>query len=151
DNDNPDYVPPAQGAETQTLPAFDSRNASSTVYQYPNNSNNAAILHPWIVYMPIDPGQHRLLLLDTNLIHRRILDTTVFNADANVPQTVYFSDSLGLMRSLITRDEQLLVKDSIRIRLVHLSPDAGNVTLVVNKVSHFFDSTAYGTASSYID
>lgn len=149
DNDDPDYTPPPQGAASQTLPSFDSRGASSL--QFPNSSVNGGILQPWLLYMRVSSGQHRLLLLDTNLVHRRVLDTTVFNAVTDVPRTIYFSDSMGVFRSVVTRDEQKLVQDSIRIRLVHLAPDAGRVTLVVNKTVHFFDSTVYGSVSMYIN
>ncbi|MBN9379750.1 MAG: DUF4397 domain-containing protein [Chitinophagaceae bacterium] len=149
DNDDPDYTPPPQGAASQTLPSFDSRATSSL--QFPNSGTNAGILQPWILYMRVSSGQHRLLLLDTNLVHRRILDTTVFNAVTDVPRTIYFSDSMGVFRSVITRDEQKLLQDSIRIRLVDLSPDAGMVTLVVNKTGHFFYSAAYGSVSTYVN
>jgi hypothetical protein len=149
DNNDSDYVPPAQGAATQALPAFDSRSSNNIGFQFPNNGTNAGILQPWILYMQINPGAHSLLLVDTNLVHRRKLVTTSFTATTDVPQTIWFADSLGVFKTVISMDEQVLIQDSIRIRLAHFSPDAGRVFLTVNKQQSFFDSTDYGMVSAY--
>jgi hypothetical protein len=150
DNSDSNYQPPVMGAATQDLPCFDSRSFNGTIYQVPDIGSNFSQLQPWIMYMQVAPGVHNLLLADTDVVDRRVVTTASFAAAAGDPQTLYFTDSLGAFRTLLTTDQQLAIQDSIRLRFIHLSPDAGGVSLLANKQRLFPDSAVFGAVSTYV-
>lgn len=151
DNSDSNYQPPVMGAATQDLPCFDSRSFNGTIYQFPDIGSNFSQLQPWTMYMQVTPGTHNLLLADTDLVDRRVVTTASFTTAVSDPQTLYITDSLGVFRTLLTTDQQWTVQDSIRLRFIHLSPDARGVSLLANKQGLFADSTTFGVATPYVN
>jgi hypothetical protein len=129
------------------MPFFSNAQTGNNFLQYPNTHGNATQSAPWTIYMHTFPGEHRLLLLDTGRIP--LLRTTAA-LTATSSGTVYFADSLGLFRSLVTADEQKSIDTVVRIRLIHLSPDAGNVFITINdKPTRMLGGWQYMQASGY--
>ncbi|WEK35655.1 MAG: DUF4397 domain-containing protein [Candidatus Pseudobacter hemicellulosilyticus] len=82
-------------------------------------------------YSLIDSGSYRIAYLDSSSIPAEAakLSETRVHLENGQHYTLYLLDSLGFFEILTTRDEVARDPAMANIRLVHLSPDAGEVYL----------------------
>src|SRR5258708_40059430 len=75
------------------------------------------------------------------------------NTGSACPVTVFFADSLGSFRYWVTQDTLTNLPGQIRLRVLQLSPDAGQVFFTVNKriATAFPDSLQYGSVTPFIN
>lgn len=99
-------------------------------FQYPNRPFYATQSQPWITYLRVTPGYHRLALTDTSARFTLITDT--LNTQPGHPVTVYFADNLGKFRTWKINDDVNTSSDSVYLRLLHFSPDAGDIYYTIN-------------------
>lgn len=124
DESNPDFK--RNRSDTgYGMPGFGNFNS----IQFPNERYNSRQPQPWIIYMHTDAREHTINLLDTG---RRLLIATKATTTIQTPVTIYFADSAGIFKALVTQDDQKIADTIARIRLVHLSPDAGQVYATIN-------------------
>jgi hypothetical protein len=129
-----------------TLPSFSVTGYDFPALGYTNNLGSP----PFLTYMRMHIGAHSVTLTDTN--GRAPLLTNHFHTIQGVPQTLIFTDSMGLMRTIITRDSVTNDTLSNEIRVLNLSPDAGSVFLKLNGgiPVGFPVSLAYGQVSQFV-
>ncbi|MHA4806904.1 hypothetical protein ACX0G9_02290 [Flavitalea flava] len=150
--DTPDTVTRPDGSAL-SIAAFN--NYSQNTYQFPNlgfyyegySSNQK---QTWISYMRILSGLHTVVLTDTGglrpLAYNRIATTQ------GSPMTIYYADSLGVFRSWPLLDAPVVADNTIGIRVLDLSPDAGNLFFTIGGklATGFPDSLQYGRISDFV-
>lgn len=133
-------------ANAPVFPYF-SRNQN---YQYPNTTFNAKQNQPWIWYMSIPRGSHQFILVDT--AHHPLVQHDL-QAQPGQLLSVYYADSLGYFRTWTLSDERAGNATGIRLRFLHLSPDAGKIFCTINEKAGgagFPDSLHYGETTGFI-
>lgn len=153
--DTPDTTSRSDGSAL-SIPYF---NGEMYLNQFPNSYFYSRYNQPWISYMRISTGLHTIVLTDTGGTHALVYNRV--NAVHNVPLSVYYADSLGHFRSWVVRDSTTIPDSSIAIRVLDLSPDAGNVFFTINgqyvggvineqSAGGFPDSLQFGKISGFI-
>lgn len=85
-------------------------------------------------YSFMDTGFHRIAYTDSAVIPdnaSKVLET-VLDFKAQQHYTMYLLDSLGFYETIATQDDVVPSPTAAKIRLVHLSPDAGKVYLKID-------------------
>lgn len=85
-------------------------------------------------YSIIDAGVYRIAFTDTATqpANAAKISETLLQLEDQKHYTVYLLDSLGFFEIMYTRDDATPDATKAKIRLVHLSPDAGNVYLRID-------------------
>ncbi|HWZ58341.1 MAG TPA: DUF4397 domain-containing protein [Gemmatimonadaceae bacterium] len=127
--------------------AFDS-------YPIDPNAHSGIPLFERIEYMREAAGAHRFRF--TNFNHGVVVDTTLALA-ASANTVIYLTDSIGVRYHVMLVDESTPgPANSVRMRVLNLSPDAGPVSAYVVASSGTFlwsnlpQQVAYGTISPYV-
>jgi hypothetical protein len=122
-------------------------NGSPDFYEIPNHiilnndsvlrlSYNATAAGPigalnYLTYQSLPPGTYRVMFTDSGGIRNKLTDNLV-NMQAGKYQSVFLADSLGYFEAITVEDELVRDEKMARIRLVHLSPDAPRVSMVID-------------------
>ncbi|SFB96432.1 protein of unknown function [Parapedobacter composti] len=101
----------------------------------------------WQTFMRIDPGDYKVLFHDTDSIP---LVSTDIRLNDQQRYMIYLVDSLRHWRTYVTDDNILPENGIIRLRMVHLSPDAGPICIQINKetvwcTQHYLDDSGFLT------
>jgi hypothetical protein len=124
-------------------------NSTNYRFQYPNDPINAGLQQPWVNYLRIEPGPHTVNLVDTAL---HTLYESQFDAPAEQASTVLFTDSLGKFQRIILRNEEKILPNSARIRLLQMSPDCGPIiTSLDGQVSNSLSVQRFAEVSPYAE
>lgn len=123
------------------------------VSKHPYFDGSYAVSHPaivngWPTFWPVPTGTHTLRLVDSA---GTILLTDSVKIDSQNPALVFYGDSCGDFRSLVTTDVFKPADGQIGMRLINLSPGDGKYFLTFNKkipaelpaATHFGDHTGY--------
>ncbi|RBL89300.1 hypothetical protein [Chitinophaga flava] len=119
-------------------PYFDGRYITS----YPQ------IINDWPTFFPMQTGTHTLRLTDSS---GTILTTDNIIIDKKNQALVFYGDSCGIFRSLVTTDIFTPTDSQIGMRLINLSPGDGKYFLTINKkipaelpaATHYGDHTGF--------
>ncbi|RBL92764.1 DUF4397 domain-containing protein [Chitinophaga flava] len=103
---------------------------SDYINQFPNKFYYVNHPQPWLSYIRVAPGAHQLILRDTSMRRTLVIDTVL--SQHGEPMTVYFADDKGKFRTWKLSDQVNTKSDSIYLRILNLSPDAGKVFLTIN-------------------
>jgi hypothetical protein len=130
--------------------------ATQLEYPYPATNYDAYKL---IYYMQVASGIHRFLFCDTG---KAVLVDTSLNLAYQAYNTFYLTDapvadnSRAAYQVVIVPEDRQASSDKVRVRFVHLSPDAGTLGCYMQKAdnSKVYDSLpqnmAFASASSYV-
>lgn len=125
-----------------------------SIHPYFDGGSSKAIFYPdmvggWPTFKPIPTGTHTLRLLDSS---RLILLTDSVKIDRQYPALVFYTDSCGDFRSLVTTDPFTPTDGQIGMRLINLSPGNGKYFLTINKKipAELPAATQYGDHTGYI-
>ena len=103
-------------------------------------------------YMPFPAGEHQVQIVPTGSgAESAVLDETV-DLDGG---DAYIFAAAGLLNDIEAKTYEVdlddLDENQARVRLIHLSPDAGNVDLYVTGGDEWFDDVDFPNASDYKD
>lgn len=82
-------------------------------------------------YQKMRPGSYLISFTDSAAKPVK-LTNDVYTLEASRYQTIYLTDSAGYYQTLLSNDEVERHTDSASIRIIHLSQDAGPVTLYID-------------------
>lgn len=97
--------------------------------EFPLDGYDATVVCPWIQYLRLYQGTHTVTVTDT-AGHHPMITAQVATVNA-IPGTVYFADSLGAFRYWAVPDTTTVPAGSVGLRVIDLSPDAGNVFFAI--------------------
>ncbi|MBO9730727.1 MAG: hypothetical protein J7623_18945 [Chitinophaga sp.] len=106
------------------------------------------MVNGWATYWPVLTGPHTLRLLDSS---GTVLLTDSVNLDKQNAAQVFYTDSCGYFRSVVTTDPFMSKEKQIGMRLINLSPGNDKYFLTINKkipaelpaATHYGDHTGY--------
>ncbi|MBN9379755.1 MAG: DUF4397 domain-containing protein [Chitinophagaceae bacterium] len=133
-----------------TVPVSNTPSFGSGEYQFPNYFYYTRQTLPWISYMRVHPGEHSITLTDTGGHHPLI--TSAVTTVPGSPVSVYYADSLGHFRSWVLTDTVTESAGAVRLRVIDLSPDVGNVFFTIGgqPAAGFPDHQQYGQISPFV-
>lgn len=101
-------------------------------------------------YQKMRPGRYLISFTDSAAKPVK-LTNDVYELEATRYQTIYLTDSAGYYQTILSNDEVQRHQDSASIRLIHLSQDAGPVTLYIDtlKITNT-DHISFKQISSFV-
>ncbi|RPD39963.1 DUF4397 domain-containing protein [Chitinophaga barathri] len=86
---------------------------------------------PWMSFLSVSPGRHSVGFHSPDSLHSLLTETEI-ETRTGARSCLFLADSLGVYQTLFLVDESRAAAREARIRVTHLSPDAGPVELWVN-------------------
>lgn len=119
------------------------------------NENGRGLLgaYNFSQYSFIDTGLHRIAYTDSAAKQENAIKVleTIVNFKAQQHYTVYLLDSLGFFETIFTEDDVTPSPTEAKFRLVHLSPDAGEVHLRIDTTAiHGIKGLRFRGVSDYV-
>lgn len=147
-------VRPAHGAGTAMVRvAHASPNAPAVDVYVDGNEAFAGVRFPQVTkYASLPAGSHHVQVFPAGAspTGRGVIDATV-NLASGKTYTVAATGTLKSIAPLVLTDRNRVpTQNSVRVRLVHLSPDAPRVDLAVAAGPTLFRNLAFGHATRYI-
>jgi hypothetical protein len=129
-NEDPKYTnDSANGADGIYMPEFSASGAGTDPQQIFPRLYGYAVTPTWLGYMRVNPGTQHVAFLspDSSNLVQTSLDTK-----AGDNTCLYLTDSLGYYHTFSTIDDSHPAPDEVQVKVVHLGPDAGPLTVAVN-------------------
>jgi hypothetical protein len=108
-------------------------NKDSQQLTYNGISNTPLGAFNYAHYQKMVPGNYVVSFTDTAAKPVK-LTNDVYNVKGAHYQTIYLTDSAGYYQTISSNDDVARDDDSASIRFIHLSPDAGPVTLYIDSM-----------------
>lgn len=128
-SEDPNYAnDSAKGPDGIYMPLFTANNYGDPQQIYPQLRSSASS-PVWLGYMRVIPGTQHLTFLapDSSILTQTSLDTKTGENTC-----LYLSDSLGYYHTFSTPDDSHPATDAVQLKVIHLGPDAGALTVAVN-------------------
>ncbi|WP_173003052.1 DUF4397 domain-containing protein [Chitinophaga sp. SYP-B3965] len=116
----------AAGADGKTLPFFAMSTGGQQMFPMYGFSQ---VTPPWLTYMRVRSGIQQISFLKTDSTLAVKTDVVL---DAGENTTVFLMDSLGEYATMVLHDDSKPAANQVQLRMVHTSPDAGELMVKVN-------------------